>query len=238
MISSWKHIKKLPVIDYSGYDPKPGRIITAKKHQYYIVKNTAITGDAPKDIIRYYHYGISRKASYKKWPLYIAKLGHKRYPVESITEYLLSRIGECFGFNMAESELACFGGQIRFLSKYFIKNPRNQVLEHGADLYSGYLNDRGFIEEIERQHQSPIFFTVQFTLDTLKHLFPNNYKEIFIEFTNLILFDALIGNNDRHFYNWAIIRSITGDHEPVFSPVYDTARGLFWNDSEEKILKI
>jgi hypothetical protein len=52
------------------------------------------------------------------------------------------------------------------------------------------------------------------------------------------VFDALIGNNDRHFYNWGIIRDVQGKKKPVFSPIYDTARGLFWNDHDDKLKEI
>ncbi|HYX07375.1 MAG TPA: hypothetical protein VE912_11635 [Bacteroidales bacterium] len=56
-----------------------------------------------------------------------------------------------------------------------------------------------------------------------------------MDYIKLLVFDALIGNNDRHFYNWAIIRDVRGKSQPVFSPIYDTARGLFWNDHEDKL---
>ena len=32
------------------------------------------------------------------------------------------------------------------------------------------------------------------------------------------------------------MRHLERDHKPFFSPVYDTARGLFWNESEQKIV--
>ena len=100
--------------------------------------------------------------------------------MEAITEHLLNRIGEVFGFNMAESGLAWFGGQVRFLSKYFLNRPQEQVLDHGADLYAGYLNDREFVEEIEKLHQSPEYFTVQFTQEVFQHFFPENYETLIL----------------------------------------------------------
>ncbi|NVO09090.1 MAG: HipA domain-containing protein [Bacteroidales bacterium] len=233
-----KHIKALKIKDFSGFNPKHSTISFVKRHQYFIVPNIAITGDAPKDFIRYYHYGEGRKSNTKAWPLFIAKLGHKHYPMESITEHLLTRIGEVLGFSMAKSELAWLGGQVRFLSRYFLNKLCEQTLDHGADLYAGYLNDRAFVEEIEKVHQSPNFFTVQFTSETLMYFFPNEHNELFKEFLKLIVFDALIGNNDRHFYNWAIIRNIQGKDKPVFSPIYDTARGLFWNVHEDKLNEV
>ena len=233
-----KHIKPLPIIDYSGFHPKPGSIPFVKKHQYYVITNVTITGDAPKDFIGYYHYGIGRKSSPKSWSRYIAKHGHKHYPVEVITEHLLNRIGSVFGFNMAHSELAWVGGQIRFLSKYFLDKPNEQILEHGADLYAGYLEDKDFVEDVEKNHKSPEFFTVQFTQTTFQHFFPNDYERLMNDFIKLLVLDALIGNNDRHFYNWAIIRNINSNESPVFSPIYDTARGLYWNEHEDKICAI
>lgn len=89
--------------------------------------------------------------------------------MEAITEHLLNSVGEVFGFNMAVSGLAWVGGQIRFLSKYFLNRPNEQVLDHGADLYAGYLNDREFVEEIEKLHHSPEYFTVQFTQTVFKY---------------------------------------------------------------------
>lgn len=237
-MKSKKHIKALPVKDLSGYNPKSGAIPFMKKSAYFIVTNISITGDAPKDFIRCYEFGKCNKTSITKWPLYIAKLGHKHYCMESITEYLLNRIGATYGFCMADSKLVWLGGQIRFLSRYFLHKPNELIMDHGADLYSGYLNDSVFVEEIESKHLSPLFFTVQFTHETLKHFFPDNCEDLMQEFIKLLILDALIGNNDRHFYNWAVIKDIYNLQKPVFSPIYDTARGLFWNEHEKKIVEI
>ena len=51
----------------------------------------------------------------------------------------------------------------------------------------------------------------------------------------LLLFDAMVGNNDRHFYNWAVIQPFDKRRKARFSPAYDTARGLFWNSSDEQL---
>lgn len=52
------------------------------------------------------------------------------------------------------------------------------------------------------------------------------------------IIEYLINNNDRHFYNWAVIRSIRKKETKVkFAPVYDSARGLLWNWSDKKVIK-
>ena len=237
-----KHIKALHIKKHSRFFLKPElfkseHIDFVKKHQYYVATHISIAGDAPKDIIRYYQFGM-RKTNPKKWPLFLAKLGHKNYPTESIMEHLLNRIGEVLGFNMAKSSLRGFGGQIRFLSKYFLRT--GQKLHSGAELYSAYLDDKNkkFMDEVEKQRMTQDFFTVEFTEDTLKQYYPKDYKVLMTDFIKLLILDAFIGNNDRHFYNWGIIKNISDDSKPIFSPIYDTARGLLWNRTENEVKKI
>lgn len=216
---------------------KPGKIQTVKKHQYCIVDGYTITGDAPKEFIRVYDYGEARKAEPKKWPLYIAKTGHKWYPTESITEYLLNLLGVEFGLEMADSKIAWIGGQLRFLSRYFLTSNKQELI-HGADIFAGFVNDRDFIEQIEEQQLARDLLTLQFAKSALEFTFPFHYEAILNQFVKMLLFDALVGNNDRHFYNWGVVRHIESKEEPYFSPIYDTARGLFWNESEKKVVAL
>jgi hypothetical protein len=51
----------------------------------------------------------------------------------------------------------------------------------------------------------------------------------------MLTFDALIGHNDRHPYNWGVIVPVQKARAPRFSPVYDTARALFWNIPESRV---
>lgn len=236
--NNFKHIKSLPILKYSGSFPKKGDIETAKKHCYTIIKDISVTGDAPKDIVRYYEFGKALKRNYKKWPIYIAKLGHKFYPMESMTEQLISDIGSYYGFNMASSKVCWMGGQIRFLSLYFL-DKTNEELYHGANLYAGFLNnDDKFIDEIENKGMSQDFFTIKFTKLVLEHFFPKDSVELYRDFMRMLLFDSLVGNNDRHMYNWGVIKGIYGKKNPKYSPIYDSARGLLWNEQEKKINEI
>jgi len=234
---NFKHVSRLPILRYSEFTPKFERIEIAKKHNYCVIKGISVTGDAPKDIIRFYEYGYSPKSNPKKWPIYIAKLGHKYYPLESITEQLISDLGSWFGFELADSKICSIGGQIRFLSRYFLKVHTDE-LYHGADMYAGYLNDKQFVDDIELQRMTQAFFTISFTRDVLNHFFKDSFNEMFKSFMLMLFFDAIIGNNDRHMYNWGAIRDIYGNKLARFSPIYDSARGLLWNETESKILEI
>lgn len=226
--------------NYSGVDIKNiHRNVPLLKPKHYKALDFPIGGDAPKDFIQAYIYGDSRKANPNKWSKYIAKVGHKWYPLESVNEHLLNRIGEVLGLKMAKSHIRLFGNQLRFLSLYFRK--KDEELVHGANIYSAFLNeeDTQFVQEIEDAALSREFFTFQFTVKAIKTVFQNDdYQSILMSLVNMLMFDAIVGNNDRHFYNWGVLRDIRGGRKPYFSPIYDSARGLFWNYSEEKIESI
>ncbi len=138
---------------------------------------------------------------------------------------------------MTHSILAQIGGQIRFLSKYFLETETEELV-HGADMYANYLNDDSrFVDEVEEKKMTQYFFTVEFTESVFEHFTDDKDKkeEIFKDFMSMLFFDALIGNNDRHTYNWGVIRDISSKKVLKFAPIYDTARGLFWNYNEKQI---
>src|SRR5690606_34842765 len=114
--------------------------------------------------------------------------------------------------------------------KYFLK--KNQTLIHGAEICGDYLGDRTFAHEIaENKNDARELFNYQFIKNAIRHVFPDNFSKLMSDLVSMIIFDAVVGNNDRHFYNWGIISSpIKSKVEPYFSPLYDSARGLFWNE--------
>ena len=66
---------------------------TIKRSNIHVYDNISIDGDVPKIFIGVYEHSTlqsNHKANYKVWPKYIAKTGHKRYPSESLTEFLLT----------------------------------------------------------------------------------------------------------------------------------------------------
>jgi hypothetical protein len=231
-----KKLTPAPIIDRSGlrFDSHPAVQPLRKGH--YRVILTTIAGDAPKDFLRIYEYGAGNKASPHNWPAHIAKVGQKWYPNESITEHLLTRIGQFLEIEIADSQLMFVRGQLRFLSRYFLK--KRESLVHGAEIFAGYLQDEKFVEEVEKKNQARDIFTFQFVEDALLDRFPEDVDEILQGFVKLLGFDALVGNNDRHFYNWGVITDVAGRTKPRFSPVYDTARALFWNTTDAAIEEI
>lgn len=217
------------------------KVPVIKRNNYFVDNSITVDGDAPKKFIGIYDHqllGVKHKEHRKNWIRYIAKTGHKWYPIESITELLLNRLGIIFGLRMADSRIAMIGGQLRFLSRYFL-DPSQEELIHGADILAGYLNETPrYVEEVDENKMTRDLFTLQVIESAVSNLFLYQKEEIMHGLVTLIIYDALVGNNDRHFFNWGIIRSIENRFQPYFSPVYDTARGLFWNYPESKITDI
>ena len=221
------------VINWSGFEISSQGVLPPLRKGYYTVVDQTIAGEAPKNFIRVYTYGKAKRSNPRKWPAYIAKVGHKWYPNESVTEHLLSRVGQLLGLKMAASLLVSAHGQVRFLSRYFL-GP-NQSLVHGAEIFAGYLEDKDFVEEVERAGATRNLFTFQFIEEAIKAQFPGQASSILGAYTRMLAFDAIVGNNDRHHYNWGVVVHAHACHEPFFAPIYDSARALFWNDSESKL---
>ncbi|MBD1432316.1 HipA domain-containing protein [Sphingobacterium sp. DN00404] len=215
------------------------KIIPTIKDRDYIIVNKPLDGDAPKAFIKIYRYGkgCNRKNT-KTWEAYIAKTGEKWYPHESVIEYLINRIGHVLGIRMNEVLLMKVNGQIRFLSRYFL-NQEYEVMTHGAEIFGEYIDDMEMAQEIANNKiESRKHFTFEFLVEAIEHKYPNCHEEILNDIVKMIIFDAIVGNNDRHFYNWAVITSIKRNAKaPQLSPLYDSARGLTWNWSDDRIKK-
>ena len=193
----------------------------------------SIPGDAPKNFIRIKEYSPGKPGVRKRyWVGYIAKVGSKYYPLESITEHMLTRIGQLAGLEMAQSQLRIVAGQVRFLSKYFLGSTESLV--HGIEIFKKCL-DEEFVEEIAKARKEQEFYTFQTVVAAVKHAYPEHHLSILHGLVRMLAFDALIGNNDRHPANWGVITPVNKYLNPSFSPIFDTARALFWNCGERKV---
>ena len=207
--------------------------------KHYIVDNIPLDGDAPKQFIRIYQFtknsGIKRVNS-KTWIPYIAKTAEKWYPHESVIEYMINRIGQELNLTMNEVALFRINDQIRFLSKYFLK--KNETLIHGAEICGEYLDDMTMAAEIANEkNTSRELFTFEFIQNAIVFKFGDQGRNLIRELVKMIAFDGLVGNNDRHFYNWGVIANTKKlSTIPRMAPLYDSARGLLWNNSDEWIV--
>lgn len=148
----------------------------------------------------------------------------------------MTRVGQLCGLDVAESRLMICAQQLRFLSRYFLKP--DEILNHAAEILGRYLEDREFVQRVADGRGEKELFTFQAYRAALEHTFPNQAEDIVRCFVRMIGFDALVGNQDRHFYNWGVITHTRGVLPPRFAPIYDTARGLFWNVAESGLNKV
>ena len=236
-LSTMTKVRRINKIE--NYSNSQHKVIEKKfKHlkykNYLQIDDVTMTGDAPKDFIKAYLHEDCKSNKQKNWKKYIAKVGRKWYPIESITEYLCNRFGQSLGLDIAAPRLRLIDGQLRFLSKYFIKN--GERLMHGAEIFSAYVNiPQRFIDAIDDQGKSRDLITFEFINDAIEEVFPNEHQNIMDALVKMIIFDSLIGNKDRHFYNYGVIVSLKNQNSPKFSPIYDTARGFFWNESDSAL---
>ena len=233
-------IESISIKQDSGYKINNNVFPIIKRKYIVVLPHFTLDGAAPKQVAKVYRYqrGIPRKK--KNNYVYIVKTGHKWYPNESVMEQLFTDIGKCLELKMADTFIAVISNQIKILSKYFLR--KGTKLVKGIEIYSEYFGggkeNKQLFEEIEEENLSRELITVQLTYNVLEKKYQKDYQNIFNQYVKLLIFDALIGNNDRHFYNWGIIEKISDSNSRVqFSPIYDTARGLFWNIPEKNLEK-
>lgn len=130
---------------------------------------------------------------------YILKVEEADYPELPAVEYLSNRIARHLGLTVADFYLIDLHGLITFVAKNFIRPGKLTALHH---LYHYLPPDdpfsvAGIFAVIERETGRPA--------DARR-------------FAELCLFDALIGNHDRHGRNLALIETARGKR---LSPFYD-----------------
>ena len=173
---------------------------------------------------------------------YVAKLGRRNNDLEVMTEYIIYLVGRNIGARVAEAKMALYDGKLRFLSKYFLDRSRGEELVHGIQLFQE-LYDESTIKAVTRDEARE---QAMFNLQAIRSAFGAHYveygphveDELFQRLIDMVVHDAIIGIQDRHHENWGIIVQRGRDAPPPrFSPLYDSARGLFCNESDKELAR-
>ncbi len=119
-----------------------------------------------------------------------------KYPWEFWTEIAASKIGQLFKFNIVNYEIGIYQQSIGCISKSMI-NASDELI-HGQQFLTQLNPD--FDKKRGTDHSFQI----------LEALFLNDIrlKGCFDKVIEMLIFDAIVGNRDRHQQNWAIIRTI------------------------------
>ena len=130
------------------------------------------------------------------------------YTPENWSEVLAYEIGNLLGFNVLRYDLAVHNGKVGCISKNMTKPGNNEALIEGHSILSRYdstydPSDKGTYNR----------YTFEFVCNALKAY----NAEFFVkDLIRTLIFDAIIGNSDRHQSNWGLIQSIeTVEVKPI-----------------------
>jgi hypothetical protein len=154
----------------------------------------------------------NRRRALIKYPL--------KSPGELWAEKLASEFGKVYGCNVPEADLARRENKNGVLAYSFLS--RNESLVEGAALFIEV--DSNFDPHIMNGYDVQLIQT----------LLPD--AKLFEDFLRIMLFDALIGNQDRHVENWGIIEVLGGNK--YLSPAYDNSSSLGWQLSEQYVSEV
>lgn len=123
--------------------------------------------------------------------------GEIRYPMEFWSEIVSSKIGQYLGFNMLDYNIAYnsrFNQKIGCISKSMVEHSENRLTE-GISYLTGF--DSAYNPEKDKGK-----YTFSFISKALKQYKLQKHMASFVE---MLIFDALISNSDRHQENWGFI---------------------------------
>lgn len=147
---------------------------------------------------------------------------------EYLAEKIASELAKIIGIKCNEVDIGYYKGRIGTMSYNFVDS--SMLLNEGVTFiekkYLNYNKDK-LIDETSNE---------KYTLQMIINCLPEYKNEILL----MIIFDALIGNSDRHHSNWGIIYKLTEDNyiEEEFSPLYDNGSSLCAYVNEEDIDKL
>lgn len=195
---------------------------------------------------QYYGTGGTRDKTVVENPvdgcLYYFKTSLKKkvidYKYEFWSEIIASEIGDALGLNILHYDVAWNNDRLGCLSKSMI-DPQKEELQEGYKWLTGF------------DAKYDISDKDAYTFQIIERLLTNRFKqECFIrDLIEIIVFDSIIGNEDRHQENWSIIvtnklvdkSTIFRKRKPVtetsysFAPIYDSGSSMGRELTDEKV---
>lgn len=150
--------------------------------------------------------------------IWLRKVPRSSRPFEPAIEVAMLRLAEAAGIPAAEAftaEWSHAGQQLQgIIVRSFLTG--SEAMSIGAELMKRQDDDFD-----PNRHEAHTLSRVREALEWLEHEHPGH--AFIVPFVAVILFDAWIGNGDRHSSNWGVI--FAGER-PRFSPMYDPAACL------------
>jgi hypothetical protein len=147
------------------------------------------------------------------------KKGQRDYKYEFWSEIIASEVGKLLGLNILPYHIAIRGQIVGCISKSMINQAFEELVEGGKYLQA--FDNTFKPENIKLRNQ----YNFRLILDSLVSFKKDKHLKELIE---TIVFDALIGNSDRHQENWAIINT----HTVISESIKEVEVGILSGDLE------
>ena len=143
----------------------------------------------------------------------------RRKSTELASEKIACEIAKVIGYKCADIELAKDqDGELCVLNYSFLK-PDESLIEFASD---ASISQNG----CDRKEK--------YTIQGIKRILDTVDEKLYSEFIGLQVFDALIGESDRHEENWGYIRT-SKSSDIVLAPFYDNGDSLMHNINENRV---
>ena len=148
---------------------------------------------------------------------------------EHISEWIASQLGKCLGVTCAEIELGFRDGRIGSLSVLVpeLSNSSAELIE-GVNFIKGKYPNYDANAMMNRDDNT--YYCLDHILNATQDYLPTQF------WVEVLLFDFLIGNSDRHHSNWALLKQPGQRYTPC--PLYDNGSSLCGYVTEKQIERL
>lgn len=149
----------------------------------------------------------------------VDKNNKRRKSTELASEKIACEIAKVIGYKCADIELAKDqDGELCVLNYSFLK-PDESLIEFASE---ASISQNG----CDRKEK--------YTIQGIKRILDTVDEKLYSEFIGLQVFDALIGESDRHEENWGYIRT-SKSSDIVLAPFYDNGDSLMHNINKNRV---
>lgn len=145
---------------------------------------------------------------------------------EHISEHLAHQIGNILGVETARVDIGTYQGRIGCMS--YLLNKANECIVEGAIFILG--NHPDYDMERMQEITTGRYYCIDHLLEV------SNSPTVTKKWIQMMLFDFIIGNSDRHQNNWAIVIRYAGKSlRGMVCPLYDNGSSLCCYVNERQI---